>query len=168
MCETIRSTVWDKTAGSEPVTNQDLSHPYVKLSADLIDEEVNGEGELLDSFRKGDLAGVIDGLGDTLKVVCQMCYSLGISPEELLHEVNNSNFSKFATTQYQALESVDAYTDDSRYINVHAVLVGDYYVIKGWKVGQNPDVDTPKVLKAHDYKEFDASKFIKNKEVNNE
>lgn len=162
MCETIRSMVWDKTAGNEPVKNQDLSHPYVKLSADLINEEVNGEGELLDSFRKGDLAGVIDGLGDTLKVVCQMCYALDINPEELLHEVNNSNFSKFCTTKYQALESINAYADDDRYIGVHSVLVNGFYVIKGWKVGQNPDVDTPKVLKAHDYKEFDASKFIKN------
>lgn len=161
MSEMIRSIEWDKTAGNVPVENQDLDHPYLKLSADLIDEEVNGKGELLDSFRKGDLAGVVDGLGDTLKVVCQMCYALGINPEELLKEVNDSNFSKFCTDQHQAIETVNSYENDNRYFNVYAELVGEYYIIKGWKVGQDHLKDSPKILKAWNYKEFDASKFIK-------
>ena len=42
-----------------------------------------------------------------------------------------------------------------------AELVGDYYIIKGWKVGQNHFADKPKILKAYDYVEFDAEKFIK-------
>lgn len=160
MSEMIRATVWDATAGNTPVSSQDLSHPYVKLSVDLIDEEVNGENELLDSYARGDLKGVIDGMGDTLKVVCQLCFALNISPEELLKEVNDSNFSKFCMTEEQAIVSVDSYYDDTRYIDVHYVQVGEYYVIKGWKMGQNPKTDAPKILKAHNYKEFDASKFI--------
>lgn len=163
MSEMIRSTKWDKTAGNLPVESQDLNHPYVKLSMDLVNEEVNGDGELIDSFNKGDLTGVIDGLGDTLKVACQMCYALDINPEELLKEINDSNFSKFCTNQYQAIETVNTYENDSRYFNVYAELVGEYYIIKGWKVGKNPEVDTPKILKAYNYKEFDASKFIKEK-----
>lgn len=160
MSEMLRSIEWDKTGGNSPVKSQDLSHPYVKLSIDLVNEEVNGAGELLGSYAKGDLKGVIDGIGDSLKVLCQLCFALNISPEELLKEVNDSNFSKFCLTEEQAIKSVESYWNDIRYINVHYLQVGEYYIIKGWKIGQNPDTDTPKILKAHDYKEFDASKFI--------
>lgn len=165
MSEMTRSTEWDAAAGNNPVLSQNLKHPYIKLSIDLVDEEVNGDGELLDSYTKGDLAGVIDGVGDTLKVVCQLCYALGIDPEELLKEVNDSNFSKFCTTSKQAIDSIKAYDNDQRYFSVYADKVWkggnvEYFVIKGWKAGQDPKTDHPKILKAHDYKEFDATKFI--------
>lgn len=161
MSELLRCIEWDKTAGNSPAQTQDLNDPYVKLSIDLVKEEVNGEGELLDSYDKGNLKGVIDGIADVFKVLAQLCFSLDIDPELLIKEVNDSNFSKFCTTKEQALESVYSYNDDDRYEGVFAELVGDYYIIKGWKVGQNHFADKPKILKAYDYVEFDAEKFIK-------
>ena len=61
--EMLRSIEWDKIAGNESLDYQDLEHPYSRLSALLVQEEVNGEGELLDSYFKRDLVGVLDGLG---------------------------------------------------------------------------------------------------------
>ena len=161
MSEMLRSIEWDKTAGSVPVEAQDLSHPYVQLSASLIDEEVNGEGELLDSFYKGDLVGVVDGLGDVLKVVCQMCYALDINPEELLKEINDSNFSKFCTKELDAAISVAAYNRGNRYKDVFYEKVDDLWVIRGWKVDQDVNTATPKVLKGINYREPDLQRFIK-------
>ena len=57
MSELLRCIEWDKTAGNSPAQTQDLNDPYVKLSIDLVKEEVNGEGELLDSYDKGNLKG---------------------------------------------------------------------------------------------------------------
>ena len=159
--EMERAMRWDKIAGNTPVPNQDLTHPYVRLSADLIDEEVNGVEELLDSFRKGNLLGVIDGVGDGLKVICQLCFALGISPDQILGVVNDSNFSKFCYNKEDAEASVLSYENDVRYKNVFYEKVGDFYVIKGWKVSQDPTTDTPKILKGIHYVEPYLEGFVK-------
>ena len=161
MSEMIRATQWDALAGNKPVEDQDLRHPYICLSADLIDEEVNGNGELLWSYYKGDILGVIDGLGDSLKVVCQMCFALGVNPEEVLKAVNDSNYSKFCTNEEDAIASVIAYKDDERYRDVFYEQVGDYFVIKGWKSEQNVNADMPKILKGIHYFEPKLEVFIK-------
>lgn len=158
----LRSIEWDKMAGNVPSATQDLNDPYVNLSMDLVNEEVNNVGELLDSYQRKDLEGVVDGLGDVLKVVCQACYSLGINPDELLQEINDSNYSKFCKDEECAIKSVMAYFDDPRYYNVFYRKVGDVYVIFGYKAGQVGDKATePKVLKGIHYREPDVKKFIK-------
>lgn len=153
MSEMIRATKWDALAGNMPVGTQDLKHPYIRLSADLIDEEVNGKNELLWSYYEGDVLGLVDGIGDTLKVVCQMCFALGVNPEAVLKAVNDSNYSKFCTSEEDAIQSVMKYSDDTRYKNVFYEHVGDYFVIKGWKVEQNVNADMPKILKGVRYHE---------------
>lgn len=160
MSEMKRSTIWDKTAGSVPVVTQDLTNPYIILSIDLINEEMNGENELIDSFNKGDIKGVIDGLGDVLKVTCQMCYALDIDPEDLLKEINDSNFTKFCINEEHAILSVEAYRDDPRYKNVFYEKFGNYYIIKGYKISDDITKTSPKVLKGIFYREPDLSKFI--------
>lgn len=163
--ELLRSTEWDRMAGNTPVST--LQHPYTILSAELIDEEVNGKGELLDSFRNGDMKGVLDGLGDTLKVTAQMCYALGVSPVELLKEVNDSNFSKFCDSEQEAIDTVEWYKEnDTRYRDVHYVQrygVGSNnepytkWIILGYPIGSLST--TPKVLKNKNYKELDLSRW---------
>lgn len=161
MSELLRAVNWDKTAGNFSSKTQDLNDPYVRLSVNLVDEEVNGIGELLDSFRKGDVKGTLDGCADALKVVCQLVYSLDVCPEELLREINISNFSKFCYTREDAERSVMKYECSEDYKGVFYEVVNGHYVIKGFKLSQNVLTDTPKVLKGVNYREPDLSRFIK-------
>ena len=154
------SMLWDVLAGSVPVYSQDLQDPYVQLSVKLVEEEVNGEGELLDSYNKGNLEGVLDGLGDTLKVVSQLCFALAVDPENILTEVNRSNFSKFCATEEEAEESVESYRNSLRYKGVHYVQNAGLYIIKGWYIEQDEEVDAPKVLKGIKFFEPNMKQFI--------
>lgn len=159
MTELRRAQQWDEIAGNFPSETQDLGDPYVTLSFDLVREEWF---ELNDGMADNDVKEALDACGDLLKVVSQLCYSLDVDAESLLHEVNNSNFSKFCTTEEDAKKSVHSYFNDERYHNVFYKKVGSVYVIFGYKVGQVADEATkPKVLKGIHYREPFLSPFIK-------
>ncbi len=139
---------FNETAGNE-ITPRELDHPLVKLYLNLIDEELNGENELLDSVRKGDIPGAADGAGDLIVVTAGFLLSLGYHPNDVMRRINGSNLSKFCTSEADARLSVESYEDDPRYVDVHYQQVGDYYVIYGRKA------ETPngafKILKGIDY-----------------
>lgn len=158
MSELKRTTEWDAICGNFP-TGQLLDDPYTKLSYNLVKEEV--EGELFPSYEEGNVTEVLDAIGDSFKVLSQLAYSLSVEPEDILKEVNDSNFSKFCYDEDDAIVSVKSYENDDRYINVHYKLVGDVYVILGHKINQNPETDKPKVLKGIHFSEPNFEKFLK-------
>lgn len=158
MSELKRAVEWDMTCGITPSKEQDLKAPIVQLGKDLVDEEYK---ELQEGHAATDLTEVLDALGDVLKVVSFHCVALNVDPEELLKEVNDSNFSKFCYYLDDAEASVAKYKDSGDYKHVHYVKVDNTYIIKGWKIHQDPEVDTPKVLKGIHFVKPDLSKFIK-------
>jgi len=161
MSELLRAVKWDKMAGNQPCYEQDLNHPYVQLSMDLVKEEYGGVGELLESFEAGNVQGVIDGATDLLKVTTQLLFSISVDPEAALKQVNDSNFSKFCTNEEDAVASVKSYENDDRYVDVFYEKVEDMYIIKGWKTGQDKSVHSPKVLKGIHYFEPYLHHFIR-------
>ena|SRR5690554_1413830 len=128
---------FNETSGNT-IEKRPLDHPLVKLYLNLIDEELNGENELLDSYRKGDVKGVGDGAADLIVVTAGLMLALGWHPNELMKEVNASNLSKFCTSESDARLSVQRYAEDTRYFDVHYKQVGNLFVILGKKT-DNPD-----------------------------
>lgn len=66
----------------------------IKLRVRLMNEELNGENELVDSMWKGDLVGIADGLADLLYVVFGTAAAYGIDIQEVFDEVQRSNMTK--------------------------------------------------------------------------
>lgn len=158
MSEFKRATEWDKMCGNVPTT-QDLTDRYTQRSMDLVKEEYNTE--LLPYYEQGNLKEVLDAIGDSFKVLSQLAYSLQVDPEEIFKEVNDSNYSKFCDTLEDAKKSVESYDNDTRYHSVYYELVGDQYVIFGYKDGEVAGEVQPKVLKGIHYREPDIQKFVK-------
>lgn len=158
MSELNRTVQWDQLCGNFP-TGQDLQDPYTKLSFNLVQEEYNDE--LIPFYEEGNVTEVLDAIGDSFKVLSQLAYSLSVHPDDILKEVNDSNFSKFCYSEEDAKQSVENYATDNRYHSVHYELKDDVYVILGFKNNQNPETDKPKVLKGINFVEPDFTKFIK-------
>lgn len=161
VCELQRAIEWDKLAGNKPLASpaDNMFTSYYALSLDLIKEEYH---ELLDADDELDLTGVVDAIGDMLKVVSQLAYSLNLNPALILEAVNDSNYSKFDKTEEDAIISVQSYKDDGRYKNVFYEEINGLFVIKGWKVNAEPS-SKPKVLKSHKYVEPNWSEVLNNK-----
>lgn len=141
---------FNEPAGNK-IEKRPLDHDLVKLYLNLIDEELNGKNELLDSYEKGDLEGTLDGGGDLIVVTAGLILALGYHPNEILKKINESNLSKFCTNEDDAVASVERYESDERYCNVEYQKVGDLYVIRGKKT-ENPDGGW-KILKGISYAE---------------
>ena len=72
-----------KVAGQE--VNSEPTFQSTKVSdfrTSLIDEEINGSNELVDSVQKDDLVGIVDGMADILYVVYGALATFGISIDE--------------------------------------------------------------------------------------
>ena len=139
MSELDRIHTWNEVAGNEHKPNTELFYLYL----DLIEEEFN---ELMSAR---DRVEHIDAAADLYVVVTGMLHSMGVHGDAALKAVNQSNFSKFDITEEDAKYSVLSYGGDSRYENVRYEKVGDYFVIRGDKVGGAKN----KILKSHKYKE---------------
>lgn len=72
-----------KVAGQK--VNSEPTYQSTKVSdfrTSLIDEEINGTNELVESVQKDDLIGIVDGMADILYVVYGALATFGISIEE--------------------------------------------------------------------------------------
>jgi len=139
MSELQRTHQWNIVSGNEFKEDTELFYLYW----DLIKEEFN---ELLEAKTREE---VLDALGDLYVVVTGELHSMKVNAGDLLKRINDSNFSKFDTTEADAKISVAAYENDERYENINYEKVGGYYVIRGDKVGGAKN----KILKSHKYKE---------------
>jgi len=110
----------------------------------IYQEEVD---ELLEAFESNDRTGVVDGAGDVIVTAAGLLAKMGINPNEVMRRINESNASKFCKDAVEAHESVVSYRDNKEYVDVHAKLVGDVYVIFGRKVGTG----SFKILKGINY-----------------
>lgn len=70
----------------------------------------------------------------------------------IVDNVTKGNYSKFCTSEEDAIKSVESYAVDNRYKDVYYELVGDLYVIKGFKV-DSEEGDAPKILKGVNFEE---------------
>lgn len=143
---------FNETGGNE-IKPRGLDSPLVKLYLNLIDEELNGENELLDSVRKGSIVGTADGAGDLIVVTAGLLIALGYHPNDVMKKINSSNLSKFCTSEADAKLSVEAYADDPRYVDVHYRQVDVFFVIYG-KKASNPN-GAWKILKGINFFEPD-------------
>jgi len=143
MSELQRTHQWNIVSGNEFKEDTELFYLYW----DLIKEEFN---ELLEAKTREE---VLDALGDLYVVVTGELHSMKVNAGDLLKRINDSNFSKFDTTEADAKISVAAYENDERYENIHYEKVGGYYVIRGDKVGGAKN----KILKSHKYTEPELS-----------
>jgi NTP pyrophosphatase (non-canonical NTP hydrolase) len=64
------------------------------LRISLMEEELLGDGELVDSMKNGDMVGIADGLADLLYVVFGTASAYGINMQAVFDEVQRSNMSK--------------------------------------------------------------------------
>lgn len=64
------------------------------LRYELISEEINGEKELLESIKNGDLIGIADGIADALYVIIGTASAYGINVKPVFDEVQRSNMTK--------------------------------------------------------------------------
>ena len=143
MSELQRTHQWNIVSGNEFKEDTELFYLYW----DLIKEEFN---ELLEAKTREE---VLDALGALYVVVTGELHSMKVNAGDLLKRINDSNFSKFDTTEADAKISVAAYENDERYENIHYEKVGGYYVIRGDKVGGAKN----KILKSHKYTEPELS-----------
>lgn len=158
MSEFKRAIEWDMICGNYP-TGQELTDDFTKLAFSLVVEEY--EDELKPYFLDGNLIEVFDAIGDMLKVLSQLAYSLEVNPEELFRVVNDSNYTKFCYNEDDAIASVKSYENDERYHSVYYDEIDGTYVIFGYKTGMVPGVDKPKVLKGIHFQEPNISQFVK-------
>lgn len=158
MSEFKRAINWDMICGNYP-NGQDLNDDFTKLAFSLVAEEY--EDELKPCYLDGDLVNVFDAIGDLFKVLSQLSYSLEVDPEEIFRVVNDSNYTKFCYNEDDAISSVKSYENDERYHSVYYDVIGDTYVIFGYKEGMVAGVDKPKVLKGIHYQEPNISQFVK-------
>ena len=142
-----RVVEFNEIAGNESKV-RDLNDPLVRLYVSLVEEEFN---EIFDALHENDRVGVLDGAGDLIVVAAGLIAMMGYNPVEILKEINDSNFSKYCTSEEEAVESVESYSDDPRYIEVCYKQVGDYFVILGKKVGHGGSGF--KILKGVNYRE---------------
>ena len=81
-------------------------HNLVKLRLDLIDEEVK---ELHDAVKENNFTEIIDALSDILYVVYGAGASFGINLNKSFDIVHQSNMTKLASTEQEAIETVKWY-----------------------------------------------------------
>jgi len=125
-------------------TKRELYDQSIHLQFELILEEMK---ELKTAFLSGDDVGVVDGAADTIVTVVGLLHKLGLDPNEAMRIVNDANLSKYCYTPQEAIESVKAYEDDERYVDVHFVEEEpSVFVIKGRLKDSPPDSDW-KILK---------------------
>ena len=77
-----------------------------ELSVSLIEEELD---ELIYAINEEDLVEIADACGDLLFVVMQALNIHGLDVERVIDIVYNSNMSKMASTEEEAIESVENY-----------------------------------------------------------
>ena len=87
-----------------------------------------------------------------------MIAMLGVHPNDVLKEINESNLSKFCYNRADADASVDAYAGSDVYEDVHWEVVDDAYVIKGHKIGV--DSSNYKILKGIHFRKPDLTKLV--------
>lgn len=85
--------------------DQDL----VKLRLDLIDEEVK---ELHDAVKENNFTEIIDALSDILYVVYGAGAAFGIDLDKSFNIVHNSNMTKLASTEQEAIKTVKWYQQE--------------------------------------------------------
>ena len=78
----------------------------VKLRKDLIDEEVK---ELHDAIKENNFTEIIDALSDILYVVYGAGAAFGIDLDKSFDIVHQSNMTKLASTEQEAIETVKWY-----------------------------------------------------------
>lgn len=72
-----------------------LVDPEIRdLRISLMEEELLGDGELVDSMRKGDIVGIADGLADLLYVTFGTAAAYGVNIQAVFDEVQRSNLTK--------------------------------------------------------------------------
>lgn len=122
---------WLETAGHKFGDKGKLN-----LAIDLISEELQ---ELKDAINNYDVEEIKDALTDLFWVQQNCSYFYGISPEELdeyAEAVSESNWSKFCTTEQDAIDTVEAYRSGTHpskpnmRIDTYYEYVNGYYVIK--------------------------------------
>lgn len=120
---------WLTVAG----VSQEGTPEQFQLFVDLVQEELN---ECIDAQNKEEL---IDGFVDLLWMVLNGSYMMGVSLEELQLKINRvswSNWTKFCTTEQEAIDTVQAYktgkhpSKPNQVIECYYEKVGDFYVIK--------------------------------------
>lgn len=139
MSQLKRIQEWNITAGVKNEENEELFQLYI----DLIKEELE---ELLSAKSRSE---TLDALGDILVVTTGAIHVQGADADEILNRINNSNFTKFDTTEEDAKISVIKYTGDKRYENVRYEKVGGYYIIRGDKANGAKN----KILKSYKFEE---------------
>lgn len=145
---------WLNTAGHQ---FKDITK--LPLAISLVEEELQ---ELKEAIQNNDEQEVIDAVIDLNWVINNVTYFQGILPLdiELYNElVSISNWSKFCSTEQEAIDSVEAYREGNHTdkigvrIDAHYEKVGNYYVIKRYD---------GKVLKSLYYKS--VTELLKEKE----
>lgn len=127
---------WLKTAGMKFGDKSKLL-----LALNLVKEEVE---ELSNAIMEDDLEEIKDAVIDLHYVTRNASYFAGISPEdleEMWNKVTASNFSKFCTTEEEAIKTVEDYKKKG--ITTSYVKNGEYFVILR---------DDGKILKSINYK----------------
>lgn len=127
---------WLRTAGMKFGDKSKLL-----LALNLIKEEVE---ELATAIMEDDLEEIKDAVIDIHYVTRNASYFAGIFPKELEQmwdKVTTSNFSKFCTTEEEAIKTVEAYKEKG--ITTSYSKSGDYYIILR---------DDGKILKSINYK----------------
>jgi NTP pyrophosphatase (non-canonical NTP hydrolase) len=135
---------WRKSVGLPVRTSPVLpSEAEKELSLRLIDEEVT---ELKDALaqEKPSVDEIADAIGDLYFVVTQMANIFGLSPDEIIQKVYDSNMTKIITNEIDADKTIQAYKAkgvDCYYIK----LDNGNYIVK--RMSDN------KVLKSIKFKE---------------
>lgn len=125
----------------------------VNLRMNLIREEMR---ELEEAVANRDCKETVDALADILYVVYGMGDCLGVNLDKAFDIVHQSNMSKLADTEEQAVASVQKYLEDGTYdtpaYRCIETPTGTKYLIYNQSTG--------KVLKNKDYKKADFAELL--------
>jgi phosphoribosyl-ATP pyrophosphohydrolase len=109
------------------------SDQQFQLWLNLMDEEFE---ETIMARMDNNREEEVDGLADLIWVVCNWAHMNNLPLLETLQKVEQSNYSKFAKTEKEAQDTVDAYSKGLHWdkkgesIDAHYVKVDDFYIIK--------------------------------------
>lgn len=136
--------------------SQDQSYRNYIGGIELMEEETEELKEALLDFLKNNekltpdiKADALDAIVDSLVVTIGTAFRMGFTRQQIelaMSLVAEQNLNKYCTTEEQAVKSVDRYSGDSRYSDVHweKIVVDDreYYAIIG-----TTEQGTRKILK---------------------
>lgn len=158
--------IFNRTGGCEVnPTRKNLEGGYGLIKSELDEtleaiERVDGklDASHVTPAEQGEiLAELADGAADIIVTAIGLLYRAGLSQsavEDVLTVVGAANKAKFDSTEEEAQKSVEAYSDDPRYTNVHYVQEGRRYAIKGTVVTDRGSYT--KILKSHLWQDPEA------------